>query len=670
MATSSPQNQSDTGTMINFDAPSYVVFHNVFDLYGTLDESGNILDLHGRIFEETNAQPELLVRQPFAETVFWQSSERNSKVIEKSVQSAIAGELVKLRLDFRLSADDKRPVELIFQPITIESGERRIFVCAQSTASRSEQIDEYKKESEHLLLAAENAEIGLWFWDHKDDRLYSTPRCNELFDLPVYEELTEENFLAVVHPDDRKFIGDFLESTRDQGTKYEQDFRVVYSDGTIEWLCAEGKSFLDADGKPLRMVGVVRKITEQKLASAELERVYEREKKARDEAEVANRSKDFFLAFVSHELRSPLNAILGWSKILLTREVNDDTRKKALETIEKSAQVQAKLINDLVDSARVASGKLRLEYRQVNLVDLVRSSFEGQKPAAETQSLNYTLTTDKDQIVVFGDSGRLQQVFGNLISNAIKFTPQGGSVTVDIGSTDDAVTVTITDSGQGIDPKGLPDIFKQFSQGDAENTRRSGGLGLGLSIVNILVAKHGGTVKAESDGIGQGSRFIVTLPLTDAANIVEEEETPAREVSYKRLQGINILIVEDDPDSREVLQIFLEQNGAAIRTADSARAAMTVFNDDTNAERPDVLISDLAMPEEDGYSLIARIRELPAEKGGHIPALALSAFASAESKQRAFEAGFHRYLTKPFEPDIIVDQIVSLRDGGAQETSA
>jgi PAS domain S-box-containing protein len=671
MATSVPQNQSDAGTLINFDAPSYLVFHSVFDLYGTLDESGNILDLRGRIFEETNAQPELLIRQPFAETVFWQSSERNSRLIEKAVQSAVNGELVKLLLDFRLSADDKCPVELIFQPVTIESGEKRIFVCALSTASRTEQINEYKNESEHLLLAAENAEIGLWFWDHTDDRLYSTPRCNELFDLPAYEELTYEKFLAVVHPDDRKYIEEFLEATRKQGAKYEEEFRVVYSDGSIEWLCAEGKSFIDSNGKPQRMVGVVRKVTEQKLASAELERVYEREKKARDDAEIANRSKDFFLAFVSHELRSPLNAILGWSKILLTREVNEETRKKALETIEKSAQVQAKLINDLVDSARVASGKLRLEYRQVNLVDIVRSSFEAQKPAAETQALNYAFETKREQIVIFGDSGRLQQVFGNLISNAIKFTPQGGSVKVEIDGNEEAVAVTVSDTGQGIDPKGLPDIFKQFAQGDAETTRRTGGLGLGLSIVNILVVKHGGTVKAESDGLGHGSRFTVTLPLTDAAQVTEAPEALAREISYKKLQGIKILIVEDDPDSREVLQIFLEQNGAAIKTVDSARAAMNLFND-VKADRPDILISDLAMPEEDGYSLISRIRELPAEKGGHIPALALSAFASAESRQKAFEAGFHRYLTKPFEPDSIVDQIVALRDlnGRNDETTS
>jgi CheY-like chemotaxis protein len=234
----------------------------------------------------------------------------------------------------------------------------------------------------------------------------------------------------------------------------------------------------------------------------------------------------------------------------------------------------------------------------------------------------------------------------------------------------DSVTVTVEDNGQGIEPKGLDNIFRQFAQGAGENARRSGGLGLGLSIVNILVGKHGGTVRAESEGVGHGSRFIVTLPLSAAGAIPEPIAEPGtRRASEKRsLAGVNILIVEDDPDSREVLQLFLEQNGAETRAAESARIAMAMLTDEAEP-LPDVIISDLAMPEEDGYSLVSRIRELPPEKGGAVPAVALSAFASAESRQKAFESGFHRYLTKPFEPDSIVDQILALRDMGAGEAS-
>lgn len=654
MANASAGNQISPDDPTLFGPATKIVFTHVFDLFGTLDLEGHILDLEGKIFDGTSADPSLLVSQRFPDTIFWQSSESNPKLIEKAIERAVELDHANLTIDFRVSADEKRPLEITFQNI----GDK-IFVCARQIAIPTGPGN-LGSGNDELLLAAENADIGLWFWEESDDRLFSTPRCNELFELPAYEELTYEKFIAAVHPDDKKFVDDFFNETRRKGTKYEEEFRVVYSDGSVEWICAEGRSFLNEGGKPKKMVGVVRKITAQKEASAELERVYEREKKARDEAEIANRAKDFFLAFVSHELRSPLNAILGWSNIL-KRDLNEETRKKAVETIEKSAQIQKKLINDLVDSVRVASGRLQLEFRPVNLVDVVRSTFEAQRPTAENQQLKYNLTSDTDKVMVFGDSGRLQQAFGNLISNAIKFTPEGGEVGVAIQAADEAVTVTVSDNGHGIDPMGLPNIFKQFAQGDAEITRRSSGLGLGLSIVNILVGKHGGTVTAESHGLGHGSRFTVKLPLTESAPIPEIPESLSSGTEKKRLLGIRVLIVEDDPDSREVLQIFLEQNGAAIRTADSARTGMAAFLDE-KYQPPDVLISDLAMPEEDGYTFIGRIRELPSEKGGQIPALALSAFASAESRQRAFEAGFHRYLTKPFEPESIVDQILALRN--------
>jgi len=643
-----------------FDTASSRIFDNVFDLFGTLDTEGHILDLRGRIFNETNAEPELLVRQPFAESVFWQTSEANVRIVDRAVKAAADGERSVLHLDFRLSAEEKRPLELSFEPIETAAGETRIFVHARSPESVVSELNSFRKQSDQLILAAEQAEIGLWYWDHVDERLYSTPKCNEVFELAAYEELNYDKVLSVVHPDDRAFVEGFFDETRRTGSKYEEEFRVIYSDGRIEWVKAEGKSYLDGNGHPERMVGVVRRITEEKFAAEELERVYALEKKARDEAVLANRAKDFFLAFVSHELRSPLNAILGWARILQTRSVDDATRKKAYETIEKNANVQTKLINDLVDSTRVATGKIKLEFRPLNIVDVVRSSFETHKPSAETAGLAYSFHTEMDQIVVFGDHGRMQQVFSNLLSNAIKYTARGGEVTVSITADDETVNVVVRDTGQGIEKQDLPDIFKQFSQGDSERVRRSGGFGLGLSIVNILVTKHGGRVVAESDGLGKGARFSVTLPLNVTAQEIEIAEVSKDRDDSKRLKGFNILIVEDDPDSREVLQIFLEQSGAAVRTADSARAAMGLFND-PKAKRPDVLISDLAMPEEDGYTLIAKIRELPAEKGGQVPALALSAFASAESRQRAFEAGFHRYLTKPFEPGLIVDQVIALR---------
>ncbi|MBC7901234.1 MAG: response regulator [Saprospiraceae bacterium] len=644
----------------SFGSETEKIFDNVFDFYGTLDTAGRVLNLAGRIFEATNTNPELLIGQLFSQTVFWQSSENTPKIFENSIVRAAKGEASKLLLNFRISSDEKIAVEVSLQPINAEGKEVQIFVCAQAVTGRNDQVQHYKQESEQLLYAAENAEIGLWYWDFRDKKIYSTPRCNELFELSAYEIVTPESIRLAVHPEDRDFVDDFLNESRKKGTGYEEEFRVEYSDGRIEWLCSEGKSFLDEEGSPLRMIGVVRNITQQKIAGQELIRVNEREKKARDEAIEANRAKDFFLAFVSHELRSPLNAILGWSKILLTKQVPEDTRRNALETIERSARFQTKLINDLVDSARVASGKLRMEYHPTNLYEIIKNSYQAQKPSAESRNLEFEFTSAEKNIAVFGDAGRLQQVFGNLISNAIKFSPEGGKVSVDVETSAETVIVTVTDTGHGINPKALPTIFNQFSQGDVDQAKPNAGLGLGLSIVKILVTKHGGTVQAESEGDGKGSKFTVMLPISTAETKLPPKPVQIVEtVNPRSLEGVKILIVEDDMDSREVLHLFLEQGGAIVASADSARAAFTAITG-KNSELPDIIISDLAMPDEDGYSFIERVRQLDPEEGGAIPAMALSAFATVESRQKAFDSGFDQYCTKPFEPDLLIRDIAEL----------
>ncbi|MEJ7847019.1 MAG: ATP-binding protein [Pyrinomonadaceae bacterium] len=650
----------DNALSLPDNSDTETIFNNVFDFYGTLDIDGRVISLSGRIFESTNTNPELLTGQLFSQTVFWQSSENTARIFESSIEKAASGEIAKLLLDFRVSSEEKVAVEINLQPLNNGNEQNRIFICGQAVTDRNAQFGRYKKESEQLLFAAENAEIGLWYWDFAERKIYSTPRCNELFELPAYEIPTQESFRRVIHPEDRDFVDRFLEESQNKGTEYEEEFRVVYSDGSIEWLCTEGRSFLDEEGKPHRMIGVIRNITKHKFAGEELAKVNEREKKARDEAIEANRTKDFFLAFVSHELRSPLNAILGWSKILLTKKVDEETRRNALETIERSARFQTKLINDLVDSARVASGKLRLENRPANLFEIIKNSFQAQKPSAETRNLEFELTSKEKNIPIFGDAGRLQQVFGNLISNAIKFTPEGGKVSIDIQTAESTAIVTVTDTGHGINPAALPTIFNQFSQGDVDQAKANAGLGLGLSIVKILVTKHGGFVQAESEGVGKGSKFTVRLPISAGGQLSVPDATKIVETPDPRaLEGIKILIVEDDQDSREVLHLFLHQGGATVTSAESARSAFAALTSDS-AELPDVIISDLAMPDEDGYSFINRVRRLPAEKGGAIPAMALSAFATSESRQKAAEAGFDQYSTKPFEPDLLISDIAAM----------
>lgn len=635
------------------------LFDEIFELYGTIDAVGRVADMRGRIFDRTNTDPDLLVGQILSETVFWQSSQNTSKLLSNAIETAGSGKKVEIILDFRISVDEKIPLDITLLPLARPDESATIFVCAITHDRSIGDSLHVKRESVQLLAAAENAEIGLWFWDFPEERVYATPQCNELLGLPAYGALSYESFINTVHSDDREFVSNFLAESRRLGTKYEEEFRVIYPGGEVEWICVEGKSFVNSNGEPIKMMGVVRKITEQKLAAEELSKVYDREKKARDEAVEANRAKDFFLAFVSHELRAPLNAILGWSKILLTKEVDEETRRNALETIERSARVQTKLINDLVDSARVASGKLRLEYRPTNLYELVRGSFQAQKPAAEAKGITLEFGSDRADLSVYGDANRLQQVFGNLISNAIKFTPEGGKVAVNIESTDSTASIVVSDTGQGINPDALPSIFRQFSQGDANQTRSSAGLGLGLSIAKILAERHGGSIEAHSPGIGNGSTFTVRLPLANAAVQPLAASVTSPSAEQMPLKGLKILVVEDDADSREVLQLFLEQSGAAVVTATNARSAIRMLTNGSD-RLPDAIISDLAMPEEDGYSMMKRIRAMSKESGGQIPALALSAFATAESKARAAEAGFQSYSTKPFEPEVLVNEVFEL----------
>ena len=635
------------------------IFANLFDFYGTLDADGRVLQLDGEVFDTTNTDPTLLIGQKFCETVFWQSSEVTSQLLEKAIERAVHGRSSKQTLDFRVSADEKITMEVSVIRLPDREGETEVFISGQSIVGRTGQAAKSKAASEHLLFSAENAAIGLWYWDLDKGEIDATPRCNELFGLPAYDTFTYEGYRKAIHPDDRELVDSALEASRRGGQKYKEEFRVIYPDGSMEWISAEGRSFNGSDGKPQRMTGVVQKITEQKLAAEELARVHEREKKAREEAVLANKAKDFFIAFVSHELRSPLNAILGWARILLSKELDPARHRTALETIERSANVQTKLINDLVDSARVASGKLRLEYRATNLYDIVRNSVQAQSPTAESKNLDLQFRSDSESVVLFGDASRLHQVFGNLISNAIKFTPNGGKVSVEIETAAETVQVRVSDTGYGIDAAALPHIFKQFSQGEVEQTKTNVGLGLGLSIVKILVSKHGGSVTAESAGVGKGSRFTVTLPVTEAG-VIPPEKVPSGPLTRGRpLEGRSILIVEDDPDSREVLELFLVQNGATVRSYDSVRAALANFGGVSNA-LPNIIISDLGMPDEDGYSLISKIRSLSPETGGQVPAIALSAFTSEESRQKALDLGFNKYCTKPFEHDLLIRNLVEL----------
>ncbi len=630
--------------------PITEISKHAFDLFGTIDRAGRVIEIQGRLFEGTNIEPARLAGQVFAETVFWQSTESTSRAVIESVESALNGEVVKLDVNFRATAKEKIPVEITFVPSPAAEG---LFVFARRLSVSPDAAGSTDPASQ-LLFAAENAEIGLWHWNFMDKSIRSTVKCSEILGLEHDETLTYDTFLAAVHPDDRESVNEFVMRAGRSPERYEYAFRIISRDGNPEWVAAEGKAFLSESGKPERMVGVVRRITEEKRAAEELEAVYARERTARDEAEDANRAKDVFLAFVSHELRAPLNAILGWSNILLTKDVDENTRHNALSTIERSARMQTKLINDLVDSARVASGKIRLEYRPTDVLGVVNSAFEAQRPLAENRGIEYSIESNKVEAIVMGDTNRLQQVFTNLLSNAIKFTSPGGAVRVELSTEVNEVNVTISDTGEGISTETLPNIFKQFSQVGA-GEGRGVGLGLGLSIAKTLVERHGGQLHAESGGVGKGSRFVVTLPVLDSREVENTISEPAAQ-KPRRLSGLTILIVEDEKDSRDVLRLFLENNGARVLECDAAAKAFDVLA--KGIEVPDLIISDIGMPDEDGLSFMDRVRKSGNQAITSIPAIALSAFATSEFKENALNSGFQRYVTKPFDPETLVDIVL------------
>ncbi|MBW4538462.1 MAG: PAS domain-containing protein [Myxacorys chilensis ATA2-1-KO14] len=399
------------------------------------------------------------------------------------------------------------------------------------------------------------------------------------------------------------------------------------------------------------------------MASVAVEnaQLYEAEQQARstaeaaqEEAQAANRIKDEFLAVLSHELRSPLNPILGWSKLLQNGNLDATRTQHALKTIERNANLQSELIEDLLDVSRILQGKLSLTVSSVNLAVVIRAAMETMRLAAEAKSIQVEARLNPEVGNVSGDATRLQQVIWNLLSNAVKFTPAGGQVTVQLEQVENQAQITLSDTGKGIQPEFVPYVFEYFRQEDGATTRKFGGLGLGLAIVRHLVELHGGTVKAESSGEGQGATFVVRLPLMQTASKANQDERPPEQPLD--LNNISILVVDDETDSRELVAFLLEQQGAQVRTAASAHEALIVLTQST----PDVLLSDIGMPDMDGYMLIQQVRTLTPEQGGQMPAIALTAYAGEMNQQQALAAGFQKHLSKPIEPQRLIQIISSL----------
>ncbi|KYC35424.1 histidine kinase [Scytonema hofmannii PCC 7110] len=544
-----------------------------------------------------------------------------------------------------------------------------------------------RRESEdRLRLAIESAELGTWDFNPITRTLKWDEHCKAMFGLPSDVLISYEVFLAGLHPDDRDRLHEVVQwaINPNSGGKLDVEYRTIgIEDGVERWIAAKGQTYFNQAGEAVRLIGTVLNITKKKRVEAEREQLLARERVAREQAEAANRIKDEFLAVLSHELRTPLNPILGWTKLLKGGRCDAMKTQQALDTIERNAQLQIQLIEDLLDVSRILQGKLTVSVSSVDLSTVIINAIDTVRLAANVKSidLQYKIldfglgdssenlksafpdscleTSQSPKIQVMGDAARLQQVIWNLLSNAVKFTPNCGQIQVALSKVEQAETtlaqITVRDTGIGIHPEFLPYVFEYFRQEDSSTTRKFGGLGLGLAIARQIVELHGGTIHVYSSGEAQGTTFTVSLPIPKP----QITQLPTPSISSNQmpipapLKGLQILIVDDELDSLELISFVLQQNGATVTNTTSVSEALKALTK-TNYN---LLISDIGMPEIDGYQFIRLLRTLPLDRGGQIPAIALTAYAGEYDRKQALQAGFQRHITKPIDPNEIVKAI-------------
>jgi PAS domain S-box-containing protein len=525
------------------------------------------------------------------------------------------------------------------------------FVALIRDITEQKQAENALKQSEEKFRKlTEKVRVIPWEADPKTGNFtYIGPQTEEILGYPLTDCYSDKFWEEHIYPDDKQWAVNYCLMSSQTEENYEFEYRMLAADGRVVWLYDIVNVVRGKDGLK-QLHGFMIDITERKQAEQEREQLLKREKAARTEAETANRIKDEFLATLSHELRTPLNAMLGWTQLLRRRKFDEATTAKALETIDRNSRSLAQLIEDVLDVSRIIRGKLRLNMRQVELVPVVEAAIDTVRPAADAKHICIESEFDPAVGVVIGDANRLQQIVWNLLSNAVKFTPKEGIVQVKIQRIKSRVQIQVSDTGAGIAPEFLPYVFERFCQADSSTTRSHGGLGLGLAIVRHLAEMHGGTVFATSPGLEKGATFIVNLPMKA---VINEDDTPksqpfltnSESVNYQLsiLENVRVLVVDDEADTRNLLTTILGQYGAQVTAVASTQEAMTALSQ----FHPDILISDIGMPGEDGYTLIRKVRSLPINEGGKIPAVALTAYARSEDRTQALLAGFQLHIPKP-----------------------
>ena len=535
-------------------------------------------------------------------------------------------------------------------------------VAASDAQHRAEAAElELRADEMRLRLALESAGVGAWDFNPMTGALRWDARSKSLHGLSSREEISYETFLSAVHKDDREGVDLAVKRALDPGANkvFDVEYRALgVDDGVLRWIAARAQA-IGHHGRTVRLIGTFLDVTARKETEHERALLLAREQAARAEAESASRAKDEFLATVSHELRNPLNAILGWSRVLLEEgDVLEPARfQRGLEVIARNAKAQVQLVEDILEVSRIVTGKLRLTTGPVDLRAVVDAAVETVRNAAQAKGVMLDARFDDGIGVVEADEDRVQQILWNLLTNAVKFTPAGGRVRIATARDGDAVRITVEDTGEGIEPSFLPHVFERFRQADGSMTRAHGGLGLGLAIVHHLVELHGGNVVAESDGLGKGSRFEVKLPLKASRKAAPSRTPPphaggaAPEPSAgSPLKGKHVLVLDDEEDMRDLIGMILEHAGARVRRVRTVEDALRAMA----AQPPDIAVSDLSMPGEDGFDFVRRVRSAADARIRDTKLVAMTAYARAEDRHRVLEAGFDRHVAKPIEPAELV----------------
>ena len=615
---------------------------------GIITTDGVIVEVNQTALDFASLQSEDVLHQNFCDTYWWSYSTETKARIENAIKRAAAGESVRYDVVAQIAENNFIVVDLNIVPVFNKNEEVEYLVASGIDISDREASKQALQQSEYeLRLITEVIPQQVWTASPNGEIDYINQRWQEYIGCTL-EQIQRRGWSSIIHPEDsRRIQTTWAESIR-TGKKYDMEARLRRSDGTYCWFLGRGRPLYNQEGRIIKWYGTNTNITRIKELEEEL-------RQQTEDLTEANQIKDEFLAIVSHELRTPLNPILGWSQLLATGQLSAEQTVKGFEIIQRNAQLQAQLIEDLLDVSRILRGKLNLDFAPLNLATIIKAALGTVQLAAVAKSIEIETELEPNIGRVLGDASRLQQIVWNLVSNAIKFTPQGGRISVKLEQSDRYARIQVQDTGKGIQPEFLPYVFDRFRQAESSSTRQYGGLGLGLSIVRHLSELHGGEVEANSPGEGQGATFNVKLPLMNIPTAESMDSEPASQsLELFRDRGLRVLVVDDELDSRDLLTFVLEQEGVEVTPVASADAALEALNSRTYA----LIISDIGMPQVDGYTLINQIRALP--QGKNLPAIALTAYAGEIDRQHSLNAGFDRHISKPVNISELLAAIAQL----------